>query len=555
MKRFKAFLMACLLLLPVFAYGADLFEEQLDRGIRETEPYSYLLIQQARTDPVHAEALLKEAERYSPNLPAVYFELSKESLGLNAQGMFETFDYLRKGLDAYERNFWWSFMLLSSLFTSFVASFLLSIFMIVIIRVPKDVPLFMHDIRESKNRLLLLLAFVFALLGPLYLLGCLLMLISFYRAKWDRAVFYLYVLFLICSPLFLYVLSLVFSASSSGDFKAVVQVNESKGNAYALSVLGDRKGYDDFFSYALALKRTGRYNQAIEVYDRVARVHPDPRVYNNLANCYFALGDFEKAKELYLKAKDLGTLPFVLYNLSQTYRETLDFSKGEESFLAAQALNREAVSQYRAIVGRNPNRTVVDETLSFSALLLHARERIARTSTFGMSVLPPLFIPVVALVMFVFFIISGKSFRSWAYRCTRCGKILCSRCEKHILWGHMCLQCYRSMVKIEESDAKERISRLLAVYEHRQKRRAVIKIFSFMLPGVPQIYAGKTLQGFLFLWPFVFFVFVPIMNSFFNLDMAGFSHAWLNILSLIFLCITYALSNILTGRRIAKGWL
>ncbi|RPJ04297.1 MAG: tetratricopeptide repeat protein, partial [Deltaproteobacteria bacterium] len=364
-----------------------------------------------------------------------------------------------------------------------------------------------------------------------------------------------YILFLISSPLLLYMFSLVFSSSSSGEFKAVVEVNESKGNIYALSLLGNRKGPDDLFSYALALKRTGKYEQAIEIYDRLIRSDPNPLVYNNLANCYFAMNDFERAKELYLKAKDLKPLPSALYNLSQAYRETLDFNRGEENFLAAQALNREAVSQYRAIVGRNPNRIVIDETLSFSALLRHARNRVVRSSSFGLSVLPPLFIPVVALIMLIFFIISDRSFRSWAYRCTRCGKILCSRCEKHILWGHMCLQCYRSMVKIEELDSRERIARLLAVYEHRRKRRSVIKFFSFLLPGVPQIYAGRVLQGFLFLWPFVFFIFIPVFDSFFSMEMSGFSHVWLNILSLIFLTITYVLSNILTRRRIAKGWL
>ena len=547
--------MACLLLLPVLTHGADLYEEQLNRGIRETEPYSYLLIQQSRTDPANAETLLKEAQRYSPNLPAVYFELSKENFSLNAQGMFETFDYLRQGLDAYKRNFWWSFMLASSLVASLVLSFLVSIFIIVIIRLPKDVPLFLHDIKETKNRLLVLLMFVFALLGPLYLLGCLLMLISFYRVKWDRVVFYLYIMFLVLSPLLLYAFSLVFSSSTSGEFKAVVQVNESKGNAYALSLLGNKKGPDDLFSYALALKRTGKYEQAIETYDRLIRMGTDPLAYNNLANCYFAMNNFDMAKELYLKAKDLRPLPSVLYNLSQTYRETLDFNKGDENFLAAQALNREAVSQYRVIAGRNPNRIVIDETLSFSDLLKHAWDRVGRSSTFGLSVLLPLFIPVVALIMALFFFVSDRSFKNWAYRCTRCGKILCSRCEKHILWGHMCLQCYRSMVRIEELDAKERIARLLAVYEHRQKRRSVTKFLSFLLPGVPQIYAGKVLQGFLFLWPFIFFLFIPVLNSFFNLEMSGFSHVWLNILSLVFLCVTYVLSNTITRRRIAKGWL
>jgi pentatricopeptide repeat protein len=381
------------------------------------------------------------------------------------------------------------------------------------------------------------------------------MLISFYRGKWDRTVFYLYVLFLFTLPWVLNVFSMVLDTSASGAFKAIVRVNESKGNAYALSLLRDGKDPAEIFSYALALKREGKYDAAIESYDKLVRRKPEPGTYNNLANCYFAMNNFDKAKELYIKSKELKPLPSALYNLSQAYRETLDFDKGDEYFLSAQALNRKAVSQFRAIAGRNPNRLVVDETLSFFELLKYTQRKTVRSSSFGLSVLPPLVIPVIAFLMAVFFFISDRRVKGWAYRCKRCGKILCSKCEKHILWGHMCLQCYRSLVKIDELDAKERVARLLRVYEHRKKKRSVIKIISFLLPGLAQIYAGNVLQGLFFLWPFLLFLFIPVMNTVFTMEMSGFSHFWIDLLSLILLFIVYALSNIVTRRRIAKGWL
>ncbi len=555
MKKLCIFIIVYLLSVPSFSLGEDPYEEQLNRGIKNSEPYSYLLIQQSKTDRVRAGSLLKEAQRYSPDFPAVYFELAKTSFSLKAPGLFETFDYIRQGIDAYKRNFWWSFMLTASLFTSIILSFIVSIFILVLVRVPGDLPLFFHDIKENRKRLLLLLAFVFALLGPLYLLGCLLMLISFYRGKWDRIVFYLYILFLFLLPWALNVFSPVLDTSASGTFKAIVRVNESKGNAYALSLLRNGEDPVEIFSYALALKREGKYDAAIESYDRLIRMNPEPRTYNNLANCYFALNNLDKAKELYLKSKELKPLPSALYNLSQAYRETLDFDKGDEYFLSAQALNREAVSQFRAIAGRNPNRLIIDETLSFFDLLKYIHRKTVRPSTFGLSVLPPLAIPVIAFFIAVFFFISDRQFKDWAYHCKRCGKILCSKCEKHILWGHMCLQCYRSLVKIEELDAKERVARLLTVYDYRKKKRSVIKIISFLLPGLAQIYAGNVLQGLIFLWPFLLFLFIPVMNTLFTIEMSGFSHFWLNLLSLVFLLITYALSNIITRRRIAKGWL
>jgi len=348
---------------------------------------------------------------------------------------------------------------------------------------------------------------------------------------------------------------MIFNASSSGTLKAVVQVNESKGNTYALSVLKNKDNSVELFSYALALKREGGYIEAIDVYNRLLALKPDPRTYNNLANCYVAVKDLEKAKELYKKAAELKALPSVLYNLSQVYRETLEFEKGEEYFLSAQRLDNDAVSRFRTIAGRNPNRFVVDEGLPVSALWKYSRGMTFRSPALGLSIVPVIFMPVIALIMVIFFYIMDNRFKQTAYRCKRCGKILCSKCEKHILWGHMCLQCYRSLVKLDELDAKERVARILAVYEYQKKRRDMIKIISFIIPGLGQIYAGSVLSGFLFLWAFLFLLFVPLTNWIFTIEMFGFSHLWLNLSSLFLMIALYFISNIITRRRLVKGWL
>ena len=106
--------------------------------------------------------------------------------------------------------------------------------------------------------------------------------------------------------------------------------------------------------------------------------------------------------------------------------------------------------------------------------------------------------PVIALLMGILFFILNRHFENKAYRCNRCGKILCYHCEKHLLWRNMCLQCYRSLVKLDELDAKERVARLLTVYEHQKKRRTMIKALSFLIPGSGQLYAGTMLYGLLF---------------------------------------------------------
>lgn len=555
MKRFIVLLFFFLFFIPSLSSGEDLYEEQLNRGIRNSEPYSYLLIMQSKADSAKTKSILKEALRYSPDLPAVYFELSKNSFSLKPEGIFNSIDYMLLGIEAYKRNFWWSFMMMSSLLTSFILSFIISMLIIILIRLIRDIPLLSHDIKEVKTKALLLLVLAFVVFGPLYLLGGLLILISFYFKKWDRSVIYLFLLFLFILPWVFNAVSMSFSVPASGELKAVIQVNESKGNTYSLSLLKGKNNPVELFSYALALKREGRYIEAIDTYNKLIALKPDPRIYNNLANCYVAMNDIEKAKELYMKSIKLKTLPSALYNLSQAYRETLEFDKGEEYFIAAQGVDQNAVSRFREIFSRNPNRLVIDEGFPISALWEYSKGKTTRTSPLGLSTVPPVIMPVIALLMAVLFYVLDNRFKNRAYRCKRCGKILCNQCEKHILWGRMCLQCYRSIVKLDELDAKERISRILTVYNYQKKRRNIIKIMSAILPGSGQIYAGNVLYGFLFLWPFIFFLFIPIMNSIFVIEMSHFSHLWLNISSLFLMFAVYVICNLITKRRLAKGWL
>jgi pentatricopeptide repeat protein len=554
-KKIVPLLLLFFLLVPSISSEEDLYQHQLNRGIRDSEAYSFLLIEQAKTAGAEKISLLRKAMEYSPDLPAVYFELAKASFSFAPEAVFQTIDYMLQGIAAYQRNFWWIFMLTASLFMSAVISFFIAVSLIVVVRLPRDVPLLSHDIKEDRASALLLLVLLFAVFGPLYLPAALLMIISLYMKKWDRLVIYLYLGFLLISPLVFRSVSTVFNAPASGDLKAIVQVNESKGNRYALSVLRGKENPIVLFSYALALKREGRYHEAIDIYNKLIAIKPDPRLYNNLANCYVALNDIEKAKELYRQSIEQKPLPVVLYNLSEAYRETLDFEKGEEYFLAAQKMDGDAVSKFRAVFGRNPNRFVIDEGLPMSDLWRYARGKTTGNSTLGLSVLPPAFMPVIAVLMAALFYALDRQSKTRAYRCKRCDSILCSKCEKHILWGHMCLQCYRSLVKLDELDAKERIARILAVYGHQKKRRDIIKVISFILPGSGQIYAGNVLTGFLFLWPFLFFLLIPVMNSLFVMEMSGFSNFWLDIGALFFAAVVYFISVMTTRRRLVRGWL
>jgi tetratricopeptide (TPR) repeat protein len=555
MNRLLFLLLGCLFLLSSRAYADPSYDTLLNKGIRNSDAYSYMLMQEARGTESERDQLLQKALRYSPDSPAVYFELSKARFSFTPIHMFETVDYILQGIFSYKRNFWWRFSFATALFMSVVISFVISMTVLVAMRIPQDTSLFAHDIKEEKTKLLTLLVLIFSVFGPFYLVGSLLILVSFYIRKWDRAVVYFYLFFLFMLPWIFEAFSISLTAPSSASLKAVVQVNESRGNMYALSVLKNERDPVARFSYALALKREGRYREAKDLYEELAQTDPDARVYNNLANCYVAMNNFDKAMRFYKASIQEQPMASALYNLSQVQRRSLLFTTGDESFLAAQQLDPDAVWEYRQIYSRNPNRFVIDEGLPMAKLWGYALKKTRFTAHTGALYMPALTIFVITLMMGIVFYILDWYFKSKAYRCKRCGTILCSKCEKHLIWGQMCLQCYRSLVKLDESDSKERIARILTVYEYRKKRRSILRLLAYLVPGSAQIYAGDILYGLVFLWPFLFLLLFPVMNSLFSTEMSEFSQFWINIISLFLLFLLYFFSNVITRRRLGKGWL
>ena len=564
MKRISGFILLCLIIFPARSGGEELYEAGLNKGIRNADAYSYVLIEQSREKKAEALTLLKRALTYSPDLPAVYFELAKASFSFSASGTLDSIDYILQGINAYSRNFLWSFVIAGSLFLSLILSFICAIAIIIAIRLFSDTPLLAHDVRENRARAFLLLGLiVLSIISPfLFLLG-LLVLLGLYMKKIDRVVVYLFCLFLFLSPLVFQTASLFFNTLSSAKVKAIISVNESKENNYALTVLGTSDDYAALFSHALALKREGFYGQAIAGYKTLLEKSQDPRVYVNLGNCYVGLYNFEEAKKYnlaeamkyYLAAAGIKPLASEYYNLSQISREMLDFTKGDEYFRSALALDRVAVAEYRAVAGRNPNRIAVDETLTFSDLWDYVRARPGEISLFGMTAFSPLVLSLLSFLLLASFFVLDRSLRQRAYRCRKCNTILCALCEKRLMWGQMCPSCYGSLIKLDELDVRERVARLLSIYELQRKRRDTMKILSFILPGSSQIYAGKVLYGFVFLWPFLFFLSIPLVNSLFVTESTFFSHDFLNYSALFIAAIVYGFSNLITRRRIARGWL
>jgi len=538
---------------PAFAEAAapapqDIYEQQLDKGLKNNEPYSYILIKKAQAEPPQAKSLLKEALRHSPDLPQAYFEMAKTSFSPSVNGIFESLDYAVKGFKAYKKNFWWLTSLAALFTASLTLSFAIALAWVWIVRLFIDAPLMSHDINENKTKFLILILLVPAsFFGPLFFLTCSIVLLGLYFRGINKAVVYAAVLFLLLSPLSLRFINFFFSAPSP-ELRAVSAVNESRDNKYAASLLKNKEDFISLFSYGLALKREGRYEEAIAAYKKLLASHPDPLAYVNLGNSYVGLNDMAAAKESYKKSAELKPRASAYYNLSQISRETLDFAKGEEYFNEALKLSRESVSQFTSAASRNPNRFVIDETLPMSALWQYAST--GAREPIKISPLNSAFSVIGAMALLALFFIMDSVFKQRAYRCQRCGVILCGKCGKEKLWGEMCSLCYNSLIKLDAVDSRIRIAKQLEVQELQKKKRRIISLLSFAFPGTAHIYWGRILLGSLFLWSFFFFLLLLLLNPLFSTGLSLFSHNWLTRPAVIVMALLYLISNIHARRRL-----
>ncbi len=532
------------------SFAEDIYESRLDRGLKNNEPYSYVLIKKAHADPSKAKNLLAEAVKHSPDLPPAYFEMAKISFSPSANGMFEGLDYTIKGFKAYKKNFWW-LMSISGLFTaSLMLSFVIALTLVLAVRLFIDTPLLSHDIKENRKKILIaaLLA-PLSFLGPLFFMTGSLLLLGLYFRGMNKTVVYASVLLLLLSPLCLGLINMFLSAPSS-ELRAIVAVNESRDNKYASSVLRNKDDYRALFSYGLALKREGRYEEAIASYKKLLASYPDPRAYVNLGNSYVSVNDMAAAKELYKKSIELKPLASAYYNLSQVSRETLDFAKGEEYFTEAIKLSSESVSRFASAASRNPNRFVIDETLPMSAMWEYAETGAPSRSEIKISPLNSASSVVISIALLALFYIMDSTFKHRAYRCQRCGVILCGKCGKGKLWGQMCPLCYKSLIKLDELDSRVRIAKLLEVQELRKKKRNTIRIISFAPPGIAHIYCGRILSGTLFLWLFLFLLLLILLKPLFSTGLSLFSHSWITIPAVILMAFLYLISNMDARRRL-----
>jgi tetratricopeptide (TPR) repeat protein len=437
--------------------------------------------------------------------------------------VFRSGDYVLEGFKAYGRNFRWTVSLAGLSYVSLLLSLVMALAVVCLVRFPLALALLAHDINERKAKILLpLVALPLAALGPMGFITACLFLTGFSLKKGGKTLVYVAGILMLLSPLLTLFANTYFSAGAP-EMRAIAAVSEERDSAYALQGLAGSEKRDERFSYALALKRTGRAREAVDIFSRLAGEEPGADVYTNL------------------------------YNLSQVYRDELNYPVGDKYYDEALAEDRALVTGFTPRAGKTPNRLVVDMTFGWGKLWSLISEY--RRDIVSLYPVSPYIASAAAALFLLLFSVTDKGMKNRAFRCSRCGRVSCPKCNRgKRIKGDVCIACYAKQASKGESP-RTRVARMLAETERKNRLMARMRLLSFAPPGIAHLYAGRVFSGFLYVWLFVFALVMIIANPLFSTGMGPFSHSWLTPALGLFLIALYAVSTVRINRRLAQGWL
>ncbi len=478
----------------------SLKEEALNRGLRFPEAGFSYIVRQKNLSPDRVAELI----RLDPESPSNYFRISELMFKDDIkEGLANGMPYLISGFKASFHDLYW-FINLTLLFSGLIIlSIILAFIVASIIRLPFEIPLIVHEIRESRIYYLLPgILIISSIAGIPYFATAILTIRAIHSPSRMLKVFLgLWCIFLLALP-FLYQIEQRFiNILSDLEVRAVRDVNESRDNRLILVLQspeishqpgatkqgGDLQPSDYItFSKALALKREGRLDEAMEILKGLSEKYNDYRIFNNLGNCMFLKGDIDGAIRFYQKAIETKNNPQSLYNLSQASKERLDFEKGKQYYEEAMRLNAELVSRFTKNSSRSANRFLMDITLGTGELFKFSFLKVAKDlrSIRYYEILIPL----------LFLLLLWIRFPVVAYRCSRCGRIMCNICQRKELWGKMCPDCYDAIVTPDKTDSKTRLQRLLYLQKKKTSRKRLLWLLS-LIPGAPHTVSERIISG------------------------------------------------------------
>lgn len=262
-----------------------------------------------------------------------------------------------------------------------------------------------------------------------------------------------------------------------------------------------------------ARKKTGRYDEAAELYRQALAADPQDEIArNNLANIEFVRGSYDAASARYragTSSPQKAVAATSHYNLSLAHLQRFEYQAYGAAKSSADRLAPGLVSEYDRFKFDTGDYAVVDLGLDADQVWLKfagadtgvAARNVVRGEAAARGVFAPAsllnrFVGALAIAaLFAALVSRWRGRKAFTLHCRRCGTAFCRLCQLGQVSGELCSQCYHLFVVRDGVSAPVRNRKLAEVQAFDARRERLARVLSALSPGAGQIYGGWPLRG------------------------------------------------------------
>ncbi len=507
--------------------------EQRALGIKDLPPYSHALVREAQRqeDPEQAKEIFYYARKLSPDLPSIDF---REAIYMIKNGVLDIV-WLSKFTGGGIIKLWTNYSVRFSLIANFLfylsGAFVFAVLLSLLMMALKYFRPLSHDtgdaLKINTNLFKTFLCgclFLVPLFMPVGLLGVIIIwsfLICAYLSRQERFLLTALIIGFLLAPTLMgaFIGLCQYEKSIEGHMMKVLDGQCLGPCIYELKDYEEAnpEDLDVTFSLGYILKKRGYYSLAARHYEKILGDKGGfkdllVKSYNNLANIYWSLGDYEKAIKYYeLATKRDPKNAIAYYNLSQAFYATAQLEEGTAALNRAEALEPKIIEKFKT-QELDPSRLdLVD--LGLIPFSIYKRwfkpKNYYKNEIFSelWSSVIPFSGPSGAFLLIAFFI-------SWALfsalflvkrnlcskLCLQCGHVVCHRCGYSPKKEQICSECFNLLrfgsgrVSPERKRQKE-----LNIKKYKERQSKIAILLSVPFAGLGHIYDNKPIKGFLLL--------------------------------------------------------
>ncbi|TKJ32420.1 hypothetical protein CEE39_05470 [bacterium (candidate division B38) B3_B38] len=257
-----------------------------------------------------------------------------------------------------------------------------------------------------------------------------------------------------------------------------------------------------------------RLELAFEEYQKIINRQPSfAKAYTNVANIFFALGEYNLAIENYKKSIALRKEQVIPhYNMALAYAENLQFKYAQEAMEKARGIDLEFVDHHQEDPATA--RAIIEEELPQRTLWRRLFKGIFRppttsaatfsagpspTTFLGSSLVSPTtLLGLLSLAVIILLQLFWKEKRL-ARLCGNCGRPFCYRCKTSIENPAYCSQCQHIFVKQKGVSQEVKIKKSIEVQRHQFWEKLKNYLLTLVFPGMGHQYGQQPIAGFLIL--------------------------------------------------------